>query len=123
MSRGGLGSVGRMILARYMEIRSIWGAYSRMYWVAPPSRGLGGGAVPSFQGPLFWGNSDSSLHTRIDNTSSPPFIVLLESRIPGKNLGRFNLIALKDFIDSLISDTKRQIFPNCRNQAKVFCEQ
>ena len=48
--------------------------------------------------------------------------MLLESRIPGKGLGRFNLIALGDLIDSVISHTRRQIFPNGRNQAKVFCD-
>ena len=48
--------------------------------------------------------------------------MLLESRIPGKSLGRFNLIALGDLIDSIISETRRQIFPNDRNQAKVFCD-
>ena len=48
--------------------------------------------------------------------------MLLESRIPGKSLGRFNLIALGDLIDTIIRDTKRQVFPNGRNQAKVFCE-
>ena len=61
------------------------------------------------------------LHTRLDDNSSLPFIVVLESRIPGKSSGRFNLIALGDLIDSIIRDTKRQIFPNGRNQAKVFC--
>ena len=37
-------------------------------------------------------------------------------------MGRFNLITLGDFIDSIISDTKKQIFPYGRNQAKIFCD-
>ena len=92
---------------------------------APLSMGLGGGAVLGLQGPLFWSGLDGSLHTGFDNTffpPPPPFIFLLESIILGKTLRRFILIALGDLIDSLISDTKRQIFPNGRNQAKVFCE-
>ena len=90
--------------------------------VAPVPGALGSGVIPGFQGPLFWSNPECLLHTRFSETSAPPFIVLLESRIPGKGLGRFNLIALGDLIDSIISDTKRQIFPNGRNQAKVFCD-
>ena len=95
-----------------------------MAQVASASGGLGVGAVPGFQSPLFWSNPECSLHTRFSDTSTPPpFIILLESRIRGKSLGRFNLIAMADLIDSIISDTKRQIFPNGRNQAKVFCDQ
>ena len=90
--------------------------------VAPTPSVLAGGTVSGFQGPLFWSNPEGSLNTRFDDTSSPLFIVLLESRVPVKNLGRFNLIALGDLIGSLIPVTKRQIFPNGRNQAKVFCD-
>ena len=90
--------------------------------VASTSKSWGGGAVPGFQGPLFWINPGGSLHTLFSDTLTPRFIVLLESRIPGKSLGRFNSIALGDLIDSIISDTKRQIFPNGRNQATVFCD-
>ena len=90
--------------------------------VTPISSMLVGGSVPGFQGPLFWSNPEGLLNMRFDDISSPPYIVLLESRIPGKNLGRFNLIALGDLVDSLIPDTKRQIFPNGRNQAKIFCD-
>ena len=86
------------------------------------SDGLVAGTITGFQSPLFWSNPECSLHTRFNDTSTPPYIVLLESRIPGKNLGRFNLIAMGDLIDSLLGDTKRQIFPNGRNQAKVFCD-
>ena len=56
------------------------------------------------------------------NERKRKMIVLLESRIPGRSLDRFNLIALGDLVDSLIPDTKRQIFPNGRNQAKIFCD-
>ena len=84
--------------------------------------GVSGGTIPGFQGPLFWSNPEGTMNTRFDDNSSAPFIVLLESRIPGKSLVRFNLIALGDLIDTIIKDTKRQIFPNGRNQAKVFCD-
>ena len=62
--------------------------------VAPTPSVLAGDTAPGFQGPLSWINPEASLNTRFDDTSCPPFIVLLEFRIPGKNLGRFNLIAL-----------------------------
>ena len=88
----------------------------------PPPIGMSGDNIPGYQGPLFWSNPEGTLHPRFDVNSSPPFIVPLESRVPGKSLDRFNLIALGDLIDSIIRDTKRQIFPNGRNQAKVFCE-
>ena len=90
--------------------------------VAPTPLGLDSGTVPGLQGPLFWSNHEGSLNTRFEEISSPPFIVLLENRIPGRNLARFNLIALGNLIDSLIPDIKRQILPNGRNQAKAFCD-
>ena len=95
-----------------------------MMWESPPPPlvGLCGDNIPGYQGPLFWSNPAGTVHSRFDDNSSPPFIVLLESRVPGRSLGRFNLIALGDLIDTIIKDTKRQIFPNGRNQAKVFCE-
>ena len=80
--------------------------------VAPIPSVLAGGTIPGFQGPIFWNNPEGSFNTRFDDTSFPPFIVLLECRILGNNLGRFNLIALGDLFDSLIPDTKRQVSLN-----------
>ena len=64
---------------------------------------------------------DGMMHTRF-NDSSSPYIVLLESIIPGKSLAKFKLIGLDDLIDSLQNDTKRQIYPNGHIHAKVFCD-
>ena len=63
----------------------------------------------------------NSLHDVFSDASPPPYIVLMESTRPGKNLGKYDRLALVECIDLFVS-RGRTIFYNGPNQVKIQCE-
>ena len=73
-------------------------------------------------GSLFWRNLDNTAHFRFDELSSAPFIVILESKITGKNLWKFNIIGFGDLINSVITGSNKKIYSSGYNKVEVFCD-
>ena len=74
---------------------------------------------PSFD--LLWSKPHDPLQDVFSDASPPPYIVLMESTRPGKNLGKYDRLALAECIDLVISGD-RTIFYNGLNQVKIQCE-
>ena len=70
---------------------------------------------------LLWSKPHDSMHDVFPDTAPPPYIVLMESTRPGKNLGKYDRLALAECIDLVISGG-RTIFYNGQNQVKIQCE-
>ena len=70
---------------------------------------------------LLWSKRHDPLHDFFWDASPPPSIVLMESTRPGKNLGKYDRLALAECIDLVISGG-RTIFYNGLNQVKIQCE-
>ena len=70
---------------------------------------------------LLWSRPHDSLHDVFPDAAPPPYIVLMESTRPGKNLGKNDRLALAECIDLGI-DSGRTIFYNGLNQVKIQCE-
>ena len=62
-----------------------------------------------------------SLNDVFPDSSSPPYIVLMESTRPGKNLGKYDRLALAKCVDVVIRGG-RTIFYNGINQLKIHYE-
>ena len=70
---------------------------------------------------LLWSRPQDPLHDVFSDATPPPYIVLMESTRPGKNLGKYDRLALAECID-LVIDGGRTIFYNGLNQVKIQCE-
>ena len=70
---------------------------------------------------LFWSREGDLSDQLFPETAVAPFIVLMESTIPGRNLGKYDFIAIADLIDEVI-DGERVIRRNGQNQCKIICE-
>ena len=70
---------------------------------------------------LLWSKPHDPLQGVFSDASPPPYIVVMESTRPGKNLGKYDRLALAECIDLVISGG-RTIFYNGLNQFKIQCE-
>ena len=70
---------------------------------------------------LLWSKPHDPLQDVFSDASPPPYIVLMESTRPGKNLGKYDRLALAECIDLVISGGGT-IFYNGLNQVKIQCE-
>ena len=70
---------------------------------------------------LFWSREGDLSDQLFPESALAPFIVLMESTIPGRNLGKYDFIAIADLIDEVI-DGERVIRRNGQNQCKIICE-
>lgn len=68
---------------------------------------------------LEWVNPNSTTHYNLN--SSPPFVVLIESTLRGRNLGKLDPVSVIDFLSRFIRGPK-QINRSGINQIKVTCE-
>ena len=70
---------------------------------------------------LFWSKNENLLHPILSDSALAPYIALMESTIEGRNLGKYDFIAIADAIDKMI-DGERNIRHNGLNQCKIICE-
>ena len=70
---------------------------------------------------FLWSRPHDPLYDVFPDAAPPPYIVLMESTRPGKNLGKYDRLALAECID-LVFDGGRTIFYNGINQVKIQCE-
>ena len=68
-----------------------------------------------------WSRPHDPLYDVFPDAAPPPYIVIMESTRPGKNLGKYDRLALAECID-LVIDGGRTIFYNGLNQVKIHCE-
>ena len=64
---------------------------------------------------LFWSRKGDLSDQLFPDSAVAPFIVLMESTIPGRNVGKYDFIALADLIDEVIAG-ERVIRRNGQNQ-------
>ena len=70
---------------------------------------------------LLWTGPHDPAKDVFQESFPPPYIVLMESTRPGKNLGKYDRLALAECID-LVVRVPRTIFYNGINQVKIQCE-
>lgn len=72
--------------------------------------------------PIFvWSCSNVNLNLiRCNEASLPPFLVLMESTVQDKSLGKYDPLALSGIVDSVI-DSPTRIFRSGKNQIKIYC--
>ena len=69
---------------------------------------------------LLWIRDRSSEPIVYPASADGPFIILMESTVPGRNLGKYGLLTIADQIDKVIQG-ERTIHRNWLNQMKIVC--
>ena len=70
---------------------------------------------------LLWSREGDLTDQLFPESAVAPFIVLMESTIPGRNLGKYDFIAFADLIDEVFG-WDRVIQRNGLNQCKIICD-
>lgn len=70
---------------------------------------------------MFWSREIPDEADKFTQESPPPFIVLLESVIPNKNVEKFNKLSTAMLTSKVISGGRR-IYPSGKNRLKISCD-
>lgn len=73
------------------------------------------------QGDLLWVNENLPQSRIFPEHSLPPYVLLLESTVAGRNVRKYDPISLIDLLSPFIVGNKT-ITRNGKNQVKIFCE-
>ncbi|XP_043463622.1 uncharacterized protein LOC122499372 [Leptopilina heterotoma] len=65
--------------------------------------------------------TDLSSVNKYQQFSMGPFVVLVESTLPGKNIGKMDPFAVSDIIAPIVPIESRKIYRSGSNQLKIFC--